>query len=228
MKIEDGISAEQIKKAPDANMADVLKRVKGITMEKGKFIYVRGLSERYSVAQLNDASLPSSETDKKSFTFDLIPSNVIENTSVIKTFSPDLPGDFAGGLVRINTVDFPYDFSFKFSYGLGFSAGTTSETFYTYGGGGYDWLGMDDGTRDLPEGFPDRAEWSHIINSFYDPELYAIEVDMFEKFAEKSNWSTKSKKAPINQDFSISLNNIYKLFARIALCKILYPDILRR
>lgn len=211
LKIEDGISAEQIKKAPDANMADVLKRVKGITVDKGKFIFVRGLSDRYSVAQLNDAVLPSAEIDKKSFTFDLISSSVIENTSVIKTFSPDLPGDFAGGLVRINTVEFPYDESLKLNYGVGFSTGTTSKSFFTYRGGELDWLGLDDGTRALPGGFPSREEWIRLTNGLYNKEDYKTLGDIYKQFAEKSYWNVSSKKAPINQDFNISFSNIYKL-----------------
>ena len=106
--IGDGMSEEQIKRTPDASTADVVKRIPSVTIVDNKYLQVRGSSERYNGAMLNNTSLSSTEPEKKSFAFDLFPSNLIENTVLTKSFTPDLPGDFSGGLLKISTVDFPY------------------------------------------------------------------------------------------------------------------------
>ncbi|HVO75985.1 MAG TPA: TonB-dependent receptor, partial [Ignavibacteriaceae bacterium] len=114
--ISDGVSLEQIKRSTDATTAEALKRVSGVTLSEGKYILVRGTSERYSAALLNNLPLSSTEPDKKTFAFDLIPSNLIDNSIIIKSFTPDNPGEFAGGLIKVNTVDFPSRTTFNFSY----------------------------------------------------------------------------------------------------------------
>ncbi|MCA2005103.1 MAG: TonB-dependent receptor, partial [Ignavibacterium sp.] len=98
--ISDGISSEQIKRSNDASTSDALKRIPGVTLLDNKFIFVRGTSERYSNAQLNNTSLSSTEPEKKSFAFDLLPTSLLSNTIVIKSFTPDVSGDFAGGIVQ--------------------------------------------------------------------------------------------------------------------------------
>jgi outer membrane receptor protein involved in Fe transport len=128
-----------------------LKRVTGISVESGKYIYVRGLSDRYSKTTLNGAEIPGLDPDKNSVQMDLFPSNLIENMVVHKTFSPDLPGDFTGGVVDIITRDFPMRFTLQFSASLGFNpSANLNKNFLTYKGGKTDWLGFDDGTRDFP------------------------------------------------------------------------------
>jgi hypothetical protein len=117
--VSSGISSEQIRKSPDRNTSEVLKRVSGTSIQDNKFVIVRGLSDRYNSARLNNATLPSSEPDRKAFSFDIVPSNLVDNLIINKTASPDLPGDFSGGLVTINTKDFPDENFFNFSLGLG-------------------------------------------------------------------------------------------------------------
>jgi outer membrane receptor for ferrienterochelin and colicin len=102
VSISDGISSEVIKKSPDRNTADVLKRVSGATIQDNKFVVIRGLSDSYNSAMLDGASLPSTENNRKAFSFDIVPSNLVENLTITKTASPDLPGDFAGGLITHN------------------------------------------------------------------------------------------------------------------------------
>ncbi|CAN0475045.1 unnamed protein product, partial [Phaeothamnion confervicola] len=102
-----GISAEMITRSPDRDAAEVVKRVPGVTIMDGKYIVIRGLSERYNVTLLHGAYAPSMEADKKSFAFDIIPSAQIDQLLVFKSPSPELPGDFAGGAVKITTKSIP-------------------------------------------------------------------------------------------------------------------------
>ena len=118
-RISDGVSAESIKKSPDKNTADVLKRVSGATIQDNKFVIVRGLSDRYNSATLDNGALPSSEPNRKAFSFDIVPSNMIDNIVISKTATPDMSGDFAGGAVQILTKDIP-DQNFL-NYGVGYS-----------------------------------------------------------------------------------------------------------
>jgi hypothetical protein len=100
VSISDGISSELIKKSPDRSTSDVLKRVSGATIQDNKFVVVRGLSDRYNNASLDGSPLPSTEPNRKAFSFDIVPSSLIDNIIINKTASPDMPGDFSGGYVR--------------------------------------------------------------------------------------------------------------------------------
>lgn len=201
VQILDGISAELIKRTTDSNTAETLRRVPGITLVDGKFIFVRGVSERYSGALLNNSPLASTEPDKKDFAFDLIPSSLIENTMVIKSFTPDEPGDFAGGLVKVNTVDFPTNRIFSLSYSTSYTENTSTKNFRTSQGGSKDWLGIDDGTRALPDGFPTTAELTGLTR--FDDTLYTIARLL------KNTWQSVSRKAPLNRDVKITFGNRY-------------------
>jgi outer membrane receptor for ferrienterochelin and colicin len=121
--VSDGLSVEFIKKAPDRSVGDALKRVNGVTIQNDKFVLVRGLADRYNLAMLNKTLLPSTEPDRRSFSFDMIPSNLIDNIVVFKSATPSLPGDFAGGVVQITTKDISKNF---FSIGFGTSYGSVS------------------------------------------------------------------------------------------------------
>jgi hypothetical protein len=121
--ISDGLSVEFIKKTPDRSVGDALKRVNGVTIQNDKFVLVRGLADRYNSAMLNKTILPSTEPDRRAFSFDIIPSGLIDNIIVAKSATANLPGDFAGGVVQITTKDVSNDF---FSLGLGTSYGAVS------------------------------------------------------------------------------------------------------
>lgn len=156
--ISDGISADQIRRSPDRSTADVLKRVSGTTVQDNKFIIVRGLSDRYNQSTLNNAVLPSTEPDRKAFSFDLIPSNMIDNVVINKTASPDLPGDFAGGVVQVTTKDFPDQNYMNVNVGLGYNSQSTFKQFYGDQRGSLDFLSITDRSRDLPANFPDKTQ----------------------------------------------------------------------
>jgi hypothetical protein len=121
--VSDGLSIEFIKKTPDRTVGDALKRINGVTIQNDKFVLVRGLSDRYNLALLNKTYLPSTEPDRKAFSFDIIPSALIDNIIISKSAAANLPGDFAGGIVQITTKDVSSNF---FSLGAGLSYGTVS------------------------------------------------------------------------------------------------------
>jgi TonB-dependent receptor len=127
----DGISADLIKQTPDNNVAQVLKRVSGVTMQDNKFIVVRGMSERYNNVLLNGSSLPSTEPNRKNFSFDIIPSNLIDNLIVAKTFTPDMSGEFAGGTVQVNTLSVPQEKFLTLSLGSGYNTQSFGKDFYS-------------------------------------------------------------------------------------------------
>lgn len=145
--VSDGISAEQIRVTPDNNAAQVLKRVNGITVQDDKFVTVRGLSERYNNVILNGANLPSTEPNRRNFSFDVIPSALIDNIIVNKTATPDMPAEFAGGLVQVNTRSIPEKNFLSITLGTGVNTNSTGKSMYGTKRGGNDYLGFDDGTR---------------------------------------------------------------------------------
>ncbi|MCB0258309.1 MAG: carboxypeptidase-like regulatory domain-containing protein, partial [Calditrichaeota bacterium] len=150
--VSDAISAEEISRSGSSDAADAMSRVTGASVVGGKYVYVRGLGDRYSNTQLNGAELPSADPDKKAVQMDLFPSNLLDNIVTQKTFTPDQPGNFSGGIVNIGTKSFPDGFTLKFSTTSSYNTRSTfSDNILTYPGGDLDWLGMDDGTRDIPD-----------------------------------------------------------------------------
>lgn len=152
--VVSGISAEQITKLPDRDAAQVMQRVSGVTISDNRFVLVRGIPERYNQIMINGIVGPSTEIDRRSFSFDLIPAGAIDQLLVYKSGTPELPGDFAGGLVKVITKK-PTDERF-ISVGAtaGFRTNTTGEDYRQSKGSDTDWMGFDNGFRDLPAGFP--------------------------------------------------------------------------
>ncbi len=164
--ISDGISAEMIRKSPDKNSGDVLKRVSGISISEGKFAIIRGLSDRYNVAMLNGSILPSSEADRKAFSFDLFPAALLDNITVIKASLPEYPAEFAGGLIELNTKDIPNENYVSIQVGSGGNSMSTGKKYYDGVNGKTDWLGLDNHSRDLPSSFP-ASEVFHQSSSLF-------------------------------------------------------------
>lgn len=142
------LGMEQISRAGDSNAATALRRVTGLTLVKDKFIYVRGLGERYSSTLLNGAMVPSPDPTRNVIPLDMFPSGIIESLVVQKAYSPELPAAFGGGSVNIRTASIPLQRSFNLSVGTGYS-NLNSDDAYTYNGGSNDWRGSDDGTRSM-------------------------------------------------------------------------------
>ncbi len=175
--LSSGLAADFIRRTPDKNTGEVLKRVSGTSIQDGKFVVIRGLSDRYNAAVINNAQLPSTEPDKKAFSFDVIPSSLIDNIIINKTATPDLPGEFAGGLIQINTKDVPTRDLLTVSVGFGFNTQSAFKDFTSNERNANDWFGFDNKTRNLPVGFPktqqeyrsgsteQRIAWSKLLNS---------------------------------------------------------------
>jgi hypothetical protein len=172
--VSDGISAETIKRTPDKTTSDVLKRISGASIQDNRFVIVRGLNDRYNAAFLNGAPLPSSESDRKAFSFDVFPSNMLDNLVIIKTASPDLPGDFAGGVIQINTKAVPEKNFQSLTIGSGVNTITTFNTQKTYQKSSTDWLGYDDGLRSLPAAMPSTEVFTSLTNPLSNVEKAAI------------------------------------------------------
>jgi hypothetical protein len=197
--IVSGISAAQIQKSMDRNAADVVKRVPGVTIQDDKFIIVRGLADRYNNVWLNDAGTPSSETDKKSFSFDMIPSGLIDRIMVYKTPAPELPGDFAGGMIKIYTTSLPAKNQISFNVQTSYRSNSTGTTFNYNQPSTTDWLGFDNGSRSIPAG----VSSSKFLQS--DPSNNAT-TKLF-----NNDWVIKNKTLGPDGRFNFSLANIYKL-----------------
>ncbi len=162
ISLSSGISAELIKRSPDKNTSEVLKRVSGASIQDNKFIIVRGLSDRYNSAMLNNAVLPNTEVDKKAFSFDILPSNLIDAIVVNKTASADMPGDFSGGVVQVTTKDFP-DYPFlNFSIGTSYNTQSTFRDFLKSGNRKKGMLARYDEGRNIPSNFPSRIAYLNL------------------------------------------------------------------
>lgn len=174
--VSDSISAEEIKSGTAADAAGALEKVTGVSVVEDKFVYVRGLGERYSATTLNNSMLATTEPERRVVPLDLFPANLIDNIKVLKSYSADLPGEFSAGLVQIETTEFPTGPTLSVSYSVGFNSRTQGNPFLDYPGGGNDFWGFDDGTRGLPGAVPtntrvdrfnfDRDELQSIGQSF--------------------------------------------------------------
>ncbi len=150
----NAISAQQIQKSQDRDAAQVVRRIPGITIQDDRFVIVRGLSERYNTVMLNDVIAPSTEPDKKAFSFDLVPSNMIERMLIFKSGSSELPGEFGGAVIKIFTKNQVESNFNSFTLGTGVRLGTTFSDFNYSNRSATDRLGFDAGDRSLPASFP--------------------------------------------------------------------------
>jgi hypothetical protein len=149
----DGISSSTFRQIGDGDAASAVKRVTGVSIEGGKYVYVRGLGDRYTKTVLNGVDIPGLDPDRNTIQMDIFPTNVIDNIIVSKSFTSELPADFTGGVVDIETKDFPEEKSLRVSVSGGINPSMHFNSNYlTYDGGKTDWLGFDDGTRANPTG----------------------------------------------------------------------------
>lgn len=147
----DGISSETFKKIGDSDAAAAVKRVPGVSIQGGKYVFVRGLGDRYTKTILNGMEIPGLDPDRNSIQMDIFPTNVVDNIIVKKSFTADLPADFTGGIVDVEIKDFPEEKTMSLSGSIGFNPDMHfNNNYLTYDGGATDFLGFDDGTRALP------------------------------------------------------------------------------
>lgn len=198
------ISAEAIRRSPDRNTGEVLKRVPGTSIQEGKYLVVRGLADRYNQAMLNGILLSSTEPDRKTFSFDLFPSTMIENIIINKAFVPELPGEWAGGLVQVQTKEIPATNFFNIQIGTGFNQNAINQPFLRYPGGKLDWLGIENGYRALPEGIPTKSAFANLSQEEKN--------EWGKKF--NSNWSTSTNPSPLNRSFQANAGFNSSLFGK--------------
>jgi hypothetical protein len=160
--VSDGLSIDFIKKTPDRNVGDALKRVSGVTIQNDKFVLVRGLADRYNSALLNKTPLPSTEPDRRAFSFDIIPTSLIDNIIVSKSSAANLPGDWSGGLVQITTKEVSDNF-FNISLGSGWGLVSTSKDFKLVQ------------STDFPSTFP--STYQYRISGNGDKRLFTKQFD---------------------------------------------------
>ena len=196
--VSDGISAESIKRTPDRTTSDVLKRVSGVSIQDNKFVIIRGLNDRYNAALLNGAPLPSSEPDRKAFSFDIFPANMLDNLIITKTASPDMPGEFVGGVIQINTKSVPDKNFQSLTIGSGYNTITTFKEQKEYKGSSTDWLGFDNGARDIAPSIPSTEEFKPLNGT---PAAAAV-AKTFEY-----DWSINKTKFKPNTGFQYSLGH---------------------
>lgn len=188
--LTDGISAEQIARTPDKNIGEVLKRISGVAMVDNKNVVVRGLSERYNGSMLNGLLLPSTELNRKQFSFDIIPSNLVDNVVVYKTITPDISAEFGGGLVAVNTTAIPTADFLSVSAGGSYNDKTT----------GRDFKGLEIGNKQYAAGVPDdrklmgRTDWKsrNDIETAFKPALFP------------NNWALYNYKPNPSQNYQIT------------------------
>jgi outer membrane receptor protein involved in Fe transport len=180
--VSETVSAETIKKTPDKDVAAIVKRVPAVTIKDDRFVFIRGLGERYSGAMLNDSRLPSTDPSRRVVPLDLFPAEFVQSLSILKTYTPDLPGDFSGGLVDIKLLEFPDKPTFSYGQTFGGNTQTTFQPFRTYQGAPLDYLGFGVKFRNLPQSVPSTPG---LLNSFPTNEADAIGRDF------KNIWSSK-------------------------------------
>ncbi len=212
--VTEVLGADQIGKSGDGDAAEALRRVTGLTVVGGRYVYIRGMGERYSAALLNGSTLPSPDPERRAVPLDLFPADVLESLSVQKTYSPDLPGEFGGGVTRIRTKGIPGGLEGSLSVSGGFRDTTTGEDGLTYHGGTRDWLGVDDGTRDLPFGVEIAADSQPLI--LEDPgsgQGYPIEVLTSLGQTMPNIWSARRESVPPDLGVSGTFGNRHDLGA---------------
>jgi hypothetical protein len=190
----DGIDKKTISTMVTTNAGDVAKKIPGVTLVDNRFIIVRGLSERYNAVLLNNVLAPSAESDVKAFSFDLIPSSMIDQFLVFKSPSPELPGEFSGGVIRITTTDIPDHTILNVGYAAGFRSGTTMQPFnMNKGTGSGDLFGFGAGARALPKDFPANVH-----------DISANSADVMVAGKSLSNsWTYETANAPVDTKFNL-------------------------
>ncbi|MBC7745078.1 MAG: outer membrane beta-barrel protein [Flavobacterium sp.] len=200
VRVTDGISAESIRKSPDRNTSEVLKRVSGTTIQDNKFVVVRGLADRYNSASLDNGVLPSTEPNRKAFSFDIVPANLIDNIIINKTATPDLAGDFAGGSVQIVTKDIPDDNFMSLGLGYSYNSQATFKNFQGSARSVTNYFGFDNGSRSIPNNFPSTRK---VVNNFVGPNKNIASLQ-----ALPQDFAVNNGSAFLNQNYQFTLGRV--------------------
>lgn len=228
--VMDGISASSFRKIGDSDAASAVKRVPGVSVEDGKYVFVRGLGDRYTKSTLNGLDIPGLDPDRNTVQMDMFPTSLIDNIIVLKSFTSDLPGDFTGGVVNIETKDFPEEKVLNFSINGGFNPSMHfNKDYLTYKGSGTDFLGFDNGARDFPVsdnspiplypsviGKPDSPEglqFRSVLEGF-NPEMAALKQRSFMDYGMGFNFGDQRTvgKSTIGFNFALNYRNTTEFY----------------
>lgn len=219
--IQDGVSAQQISRTGSTNAADAIRQLPAAVIQDGRFIVVRGLGDRYSISQLNGVTLPGTDPYRNSSSLDLIPGQIIESITSAKTFTPDMPGNFSGGLINIDTKSIPD--KFNMSIGVSTSYNSASSLINNFAGhaegGKLDWLGFDDGSRDQPSLLLDPDNRYLLSSSTYLSARQNDQEAIRNVFHESSRGLSNTfvpeyGSTPLNVGFNFALGHRFPLFGR--------------
>lgn len=219
--VQDGVSSQQISRTGVSNAADAIRQMPAAVIQDGRFIVVRGLGDRYSISQLNGVTLPSTDPYRNSSSLDLIPTQIIESIISVKTFTPDLPGNFSGGLVNINTKSIPD----KFTMSLGVSTSYNSQSslinnFQKHQNSGkYDWLGFEDGGRNQPSMLLDPEVRNQLSTSTYLTARQPGNEEVTSIFNETAHELSNTfvpviGKTPLNMGVNLAIGHRFPVFKK--------------
>jgi len=197
-QMSDGISSEQIAKTPDSDVGATLKRITGITTIDNKYVVVRSMGERWNTAAMDGINLPSTEAYSQNFSFEIIPTAMVESVVVSKTVTPDMNASFAGGYVEVRTKDIPEKDFFSFSWGSSYNTESTFKDFLSRQRGQSDYFGYDDGTRDFPKG---------LISTKWDNPVFFEQSKRFTN----DNFTTYNSKADPGSSFQLAMGRNFKM-----------------
>jgi len=204
--IGDNVGVQEMRDNADSNAAAAMQRVVGLSVVDDQYVYVRGLGERYSNTTLNGAILPTTQPDKRVVPLDLFPAALIDNVQVIKSYLPDKPADFAGGLVQIEPTNFPEKLTLNVGFDFGGNSQTTFQDGLGYSGGSTDWLGYGAGHRALPSAIPpDKVVPRGLLGGGYTSEELAVMGRSFE-----NTWAPRSRNLPPDSKFSAIVGNSWE------------------
>ena len=196
------LDSSSIERAGDDNIAIALTRLAGLSLVRGKYVYVRGLGDRYSSASLNGLNLPSPEPLKRVVPLDLFPTSIIESSVVQKTYSADMPGEFGGGMVEIKTKAVPLDRIFEFSASTSFNTATSLKDDGLMYDGGEDSLGYDNGIRSIPSGVQNAINNNLKLDrsNFNSTQL----ANFGREFENSALWVIQSGDVPLDESYSFT------------------------
>lgn len=213
--ISDNLGAAEMKQNADSNAADGMQRVTGLSVVDNQYVFIRGLGERYSTTTLNGATLPTTEPDRRVVPLDLFPAGLLESVRVVKSFSPDQPGDFAGGIVEIQPLSLPSRAVLDASFTMGLNSQTAGETGLGYSGGSRDFLGYGKGARELPGMFPDRRVVRR--GGIFTPDVGFLREDL-ESFGEalENTWEARPRESTPEQSYNLVYGNRFGRLGLVA------------
>ncbi|MEL6652331.1 MAG: TonB-dependent receptor plug domain-containing protein, partial [Bacteroidota bacterium] len=205
----DGVTADAMTRVGASTLDAAVARIVGVTVVEGKQVYVRGLGDRYTKTLLNNAEIPGLDPDKNGVQMDIFPSNLIDKVEVLKSFTPDMPGDFSGGLINIITKDFPTSFTMSASVSQGYNTqASLRDDFLTTVEGSRTWLGFDDGTLAEPEYLANlRANDQRIPGSTFVFDAEDANVINLASASFETPFTPFNGNSGLNQSYQFSVGN---------------------